>query len=98
MHALLFAHLTIEKLLKAHWVKDNAENYPPRVHNLEYLYNQTNLVLDSEQIAELRIITAWNMEGRYQDYRDMFYQLSTTEYTGKKLQILEEIKKHPGLS
>jgi HEPN domain-containing protein len=93
MHALFFAHLTIEKLLKAHWVKDNAENYPPRVHNLEHLYNQTNLVLDSEQIDELRIITAWNMEGRYQDYRDRFYQLSTTEYTGKKLQIVEEIKK-----
>ncbi len=23
MHALFFAHLTIEKFLKAHWVKDN---------------------------------------------------------------------------
>ena len=37
MHSLFFAHLTIEKLLKAHWVKDNEEDYPPRVHNLEFL-------------------------------------------------------------
>ncbi len=27
--ALFCAHLTLEKLLKAHWVKDNNENYPP---------------------------------------------------------------------
>ena len=37
VHALFFCHLVIEKLLKAHWVKDNEENTPPRIHDLEHL-------------------------------------------------------------
>ncbi len=92
MHSLFFAHLSIEKLLKAHWVKDNDEDYPPRVHNLEYLYNQTKLSLDVQYIDELRIITSWNIEGRYQDYRDQFYKLSTKQYTERKLEIVNKIR------
>ena len=32
--ALFTFHLTIEKLRKAHWVKDNVDNFPPRTHDL----------------------------------------------------------------
>jgi HEPN domain-containing protein len=34
MHCLFWSHLTIEKLAKAHWVKNHAENIPPKVHNI----------------------------------------------------------------
>jgi HEPN domain-containing protein len=37
--ALFAFHLTIEKLLKAIWVKDNIENTPPRQHDLTFIYN-----------------------------------------------------------
>jgi len=33
-YSLFFAHLTLEKLLKGLWVKDNEVNYPPRTHSL----------------------------------------------------------------
>lgn len=46
--ALFAFHLTIEKLLKAIWVKDNIENTPPRQHDLTFIYNQTDLKLNSE--------------------------------------------------
>lgn len=46
--ALFAFHLTIEKLLKAIWVKDNIENTPPRHHDLTFIYNQTDLKLNSE--------------------------------------------------
>lgn len=92
MHCLFFAHLTIEKLIKAHWVMDNDEDYPPRVHNLEYLLNQTNLELKPRMADELRIITAWYIEGRYQDYRDRFYKLCTKGYTKEKLKNVKEIR------
>jgi HEPN domain-containing protein len=32
--SVFWLHLTLEKLLKAHWVQDNAMDTPPRVHNL----------------------------------------------------------------
>ena len=47
--ALFCWHLAIEKILKAHWVKNNKDNYPPRTHNLVLLHDQTQF---------------WNLEGR----------------------------------
>ena len=85
IQALFFAHLVIEKLLKAHFVKDNQENTPPLTHNLEGLYNQTNLDLLPVYFERLSIINGWNIEGRYQDYMDKFYRLCTDDYVGSKI-------------
>lgn len=35
-YCLFLAHLSLEKLLKACWVKNNIENNPPKTHNLVY--------------------------------------------------------------
>ena len=48
-YALFFAHLVLEKLLKAHFVKDNAENTPPKMHHLVYLANNTKLSFTEEK-------------------------------------------------
>jgi HEPN domain-containing protein len=85
MQALFFVHLVIEKLLKAHFVKDNQENTPPLSHNLEGLYNLSNLELGPAFIERLSIINGWNIEGRYQDYKDKFYKLCTDEYVKEKV-------------
>ncbi len=92
VHALFFAHLVIEKLLKAHLTKETKEPYPPRVHNLEYLVSQTSLNMTPEYVDELRIISAWNLEGRYQDYKDFIYKVSTDEYVREKLTIVNCIR------
>jgi HEPN domain-containing protein len=85
IQALFFVHLVIEKLLKAHFVKDNQENTPPLTHNLEGLYNQTKLNLLPVFVERLSIINGWNIEGRYQDYMDKFYKLCTDDYVGRKI-------------
>jgi HEPN domain-containing protein len=36
VHCLFWAHLTLEKLAKAHWVRTNQENMPPKIHNEVY--------------------------------------------------------------
>jgi HEPN domain-containing protein len=92
MMCLFVCHLMIEKLLKAHWVKDNAEHVPPFTHNLELLHNQTHLGLALEDVANLRLINAWNIEGRYVDYKQNFYKLCTRDYTEKQLLIIETLK------
>ena len=91
MHALFFAHLVVEKLLKAHWVNEYEENVPPRVHNLNALYDQLNIELPPTLKDELPVITSWNIEARYQDYKDQFFKMCTPEYTNKKLLIVEEL-------
>ena len=58
--ALFFGHLVLEKILKAHWVKDNDENAPPKIHNLIKLVNQTNLVFDADDLNFLEIMNNWN--------------------------------------
>jgi len=93
MYALFFAHLVIEKLLKAHWVKEHKDNIPPRLHNLSALYDKLKFELPSDLKDELTIITSWNIEARYQDYKDRFYKICTKDYTEKKLKIVEEIIK-----
>jgi len=92
VQALFFGHLVIEKLLKAVWVKDNVENTPPLAHNLEYLYNQTNLEFPANLADELGIINSWNIEGRYQDYKDKFYKKCTREYTSEKIKSTNELR------
>lgn len=43
LQSLFFAHLVLEKLCKAHWVKDNAGNIPPKIHNLTVILAKTKL-------------------------------------------------------
>ncbi|MBX2915136.1 MAG: HEPN domain-containing protein [Cyclobacteriaceae bacterium] len=53
--ALFMIHLVTEKLLKAHWVKDNFENQPPRTHDLQNLNKQTELDLPAEDYDYLAV-------------------------------------------
>ena len=92
IHALFFSHLVIEKILKAHWAKDNLESEPPRIHALEYLYNQTDLKLESHHVDLLGVINSWNLEERYQDYKDKFYKRTTRAYTEEKLSLVDNLR------
>jgi HEPN domain-containing protein len=92
VHALFFAHLVIEKLLKAHWIKANVENEAPRVHDLEFLYNQTELTLKAEEVDFLSVMNSWNLEGRYQDYKDKFFKRATKSYTEEKLKRVDTLR------
>jgi len=47
-HSLFFAHLALEKMLKAHVTK-RIKDIPPRIHNLVRLAEIANLNLDQEQ-------------------------------------------------
>jgi HEPN domain-containing protein len=92
VHALFFSHLVIEKLLKAHWVKSNLENEAPRVHDLEFLYNQTELTLSAEEVDLLNVMNSWNIEGRYQDYKDKFFKKASRTYTSEKLKQVDILR------
>lgn len=63
-HSLFFAHLAIEKMLKAH-VTRQTKDVPPRIHNLVRLSEIAELSLEPEQASFLRRFDMYQLEGRY---------------------------------
>ncbi len=90
--ALFFFHLTIEKLLKAIWIRDNITNTPKRTHELKSLYNETDLELPNGWYDYLSTITEWNLEGRYPDYKLKIYHHATPAYMQDHYQKLCALK------
>ncbi len=79
-------HLSIEKILKAHWVKCKEDNFPPRTHNLIQLLSHIQVEVEENDVDFMQEMNDWNIEGRYPDYQRFFYQLCTQSYVEKKLQ------------
>lgn len=91
--ALFIGHLTIEKLLKALYVKVNEEGaYPPKIHNLNILANRCKLELDDEKTKILMMCNSFNISARYEDHKNEFYERCTREYTLEKIKNIEEIR------
>ena len=65
-YALFFGHLTIEKLLKAMFVKKFNEA-PPYTHRLVFLAEKIDLDMSSDRLELLEVITDFNLEARYPD-------------------------------
>ena len=84
--------LAIEKWLKAKWVKDNAANYPPRIHDLHSLYAETELQLEADDLDFMAAVSRWNLEGRYPDYRFTLKKTATEEYMQKQIAKLNRLK------
>lgn len=92
VYALFYFHLSLEKLAKALWVKDNIDDLPPCSHDLQYLLNQTTLELDAEQYAYLAIVNSWNLESRYPDYKRKIYQRTTESFAKEQEWKVNELR------
>lgn len=65
-HGLFFAHLAVEKILKAHVCHAKNDIAPP-LHNLIRLSEQAALTLNLNQKNLLAEVNSFNIEGRYPD-------------------------------
>jgi len=65
-HGLFFAHLALEKLLKAH-VCRRTQDLAPRLHNLVRLSELAALTSSQARLDILAEMNAFNIEGRYPD-------------------------------
>ena len=61
---LFFCHLVIEKMLKAHVVKETRA-HPPKTHNLTLLLSKTSLQFPLTDEAFLGVLMVYQLEGRY---------------------------------
>lgn len=89
--ALFLGHLLLEKLLKAYYVKVN-ETHPPYIHNLLKIASDSKLVLNKDQKEQLATISAFNLQGRYDDYKKSFKQKCTPEYTEEWLNKIGNLR------
>lgn len=78
--ALFLGHLVIEKLLKAVYVKNN-QTHAPFTHDLLRIADKSNLKLSEEQIEWLDKITTFNLNARYDNYKQEFYKICNKEFT-----------------
>jgi len=91
-YALFFAHLTLEKTLKALIIL-NTGGTPPLTHRLVYLAEKTKIPFSEEHIELLEIVTDFNLEARCPDENFSFQARCTNEFTRNHLNRIEELKK-----
>lgn len=90
---LYIGQLVIEKLLKALYAKNNKGTpYAPKTHDLLYLAEKIQLELTKEQKISLDTITKFNIEARYDDYKESFRQNCTNEYTAQQIKNIKEVR------
>lgn len=80
--SLFMGHLVIEKLLKAYYAK-KVGGFPPMLHDLRRLAELGKLTLEQEQIIHLDTITRFNINARYDDYKQSFFKLCDEKFTKK---------------
>lgn len=90
--SLFLGHLVIEKLLKATAVQNGKENIP-KIHDLTKIAKAAGLNMDENQMDLFDVITSFNIEARYPDYKHEFYkkcdQKFTTHYIDKIMELRE---------
>ena len=77
--SLFIGHLVVEKLLKALYVK-NIDDNPPRTHDLLRLSEKLEIKMTEQQKDLLDLITTFNINARYPDYKQSFYKKCNSEY------------------
>lgn len=78
--SLFIGHLVIEKLLKAIYVK-NINNTPPRIHDLLRLADKSQIHTTEVQKDNLDLITTFNINARYPDFKHSFYNRCDFNFT-----------------
>jgi len=92
LQCLFFAHLVIEKISKAIWIKYNDQNVPPRTHNLIFLLSETPISLTEDRSEFLLSLNRFQLEGRYPDYLTKMSDICNEQFTKSILETVTELR------
>lgn len=88
-HGLFFAHLALEKKLKAQYCR-HQQKLAPMTHNLLRIADGTDICLNSEQRNLLAECNAFNIEGRYPElYLPLPTEQEAEEYMARIGELLK---------
>jgi HEPN domain-containing protein len=91
--SLFIGHLSLEKIFKALWIKNNPEDFPPKTHNLRKLAGEAKYQLSEDEETLLLEINDFNLEIRYPDYKFDFHKKCTKEFAEGYLKKIKELHK-----
>ena len=89
--SLFIGHLVIERLLKACVVK-RTKTHAPFTHDLRRLSKISEIDFNDEQKRILDTITTFNLNARYDDYKQDFYKRCTSEYADKWIENIKTLR------
>jgi len=91
-YALFFAHLAIEKILKAIVVKNTGE-HAPYTHSLVLLAKNLSIDIKDQMLDLLAEYMEFHIEARYPDEKKDFYKKCSEEFTTKKIDEMDKVYK-----
>jgi HEPN domain-containing protein len=89
--SLFLGHISVEKLLKAYFVK-KFHKHAPFTHNLYRLSEISELELTEELSDQLDKITSFNLNTRYDDYKKEFYSICTEDFTREWIEKIKTLR------
>jgi HEPN domain-containing protein len=92
LHCLFWAHLTLEKLAKAHWVKAHENDIPPKVHNISWLLEESNIDLGKDRMEFLTEFNDFQLSSRYPDYLSKMHKICTKDFTVSEMEKVKEVR------
>lgn len=92
LQSLFFAHLVIEKICKALWIKHNDANVPPRTHNLIHLLSTTPITLEDAETEFMIMLNRFQLEGRYPEYLTKMHSICNENFTQSVIQKTNDLR------
>ena len=89
-YVLFMAHMALEKLLKAIYVKRTG-HHAPRTHSLTLLARKLKGEMPKDILEDLAGYAGFHIQTRYPDYMYEYYDYCTEEYTRKTLEQMREV-------
>jgi len=89
--ALFLGHISVEKLLKALYLKTHGQ-HAPFTHNLYRLAELCDIKLTNEYSYWFDKITSFNINARYNDHKKEFYSQCTPEFTEYWINIIKTLR------
>ncbi len=89
---LFLGHLSLEKLLKAIYVKNVGTNIP-YIHDLTKIAEKAGLSLTEKQKDLLDEVTTFNIKARYPDYKGRFYKKANKRFTEEYISKIKGLRR-----
>jgi HEPN domain-containing protein len=90
--SLFMGHIVIERLLKA-VVVQRTKNHAPFTHDLRRLAKLSQLDFKEEHLDWLDTITTFNINARYDSYKQAFYKKCNSTFTAEWIRNIKELRK-----
>lgn len=89
--SLFIGHIVIERLPKATIVKTTGE-HAPFTHDLRRLAKLSKIEFQNSHINWLDTITTFNLNARYDSYKQAFYEKCSPEFTSEWIDNIKELR------